>query len=113
MVRTGELDQRVTLQALDGTSDGMGGNMTAWANYPSTPMVWAKVAAGGGSERFEHDRMNATASYTFTVRYRDDIDENDRLLWDGVPYNIRQIKRHAGRELFLEIVTERGATNGA
>jgi len=104
----GKLDQRVTLQRSTGTADGIGGTTQTWANITTAPTVWAKVTPRIGREAMENGRMNASAIATFTIRYRDDITELDRLQWRGEAWNIRRIMRVSQRGLYLDIDAERG-----
>lgn len=106
----GQLDQRITLQSYTLAADGAGGQAKTWANFASVPNVWARVQPGVGSERFNEDRVNAIAPTIFTIRYRSDVDERHRIIWNSEEYNIRQVKRAGGRDLYLVIVADRGAS---
>lgn len=108
MSRPGQLDQQVTFQAATTTSDGGGGESKAWADFSTDPTVWADVQPMRGSEGLEGTAHNARGSYVFIVRNRTDVTELDRIMWDSVPYNIRNVKRRGGRELYLTIEAERG-----
>lgn len=108
MNKAGDLDQRITFQRFAGTPDGIGGMVQAWADVPTVPTVWAKVTPRLGSEGMEEGRTNATAMATFTVRYRADISETDRILWRGEPWNIRRVLRVSGRAQWIDIDAERG-----
>lgn len=108
----GQLDQRITFQRITTTSDGAGGSTVAWANLPSNATVWAKVqtrVGRVGREVMVEGRMTAQSPVTFTVHYRGDVSEMDRIVWAGENYQIRNVIRHGGRKLFLEIDAERGA----
>ena len=104
----GEADQRITFQRFAATADGIGGTTQAWANLASVPTVWAKVTPRIGNERMEDGRINASMTATFTVRYRSDITELDRLQWRGESWNIRRVMRKSASSLWLEIDAERG-----
>ena len=112
MADAGALDQRVTFQTRSATSDGMGGSSPQWANFASVPTVWARVMARSNREQFEGERNNATMQVHVTIRYRDDITEADRMLWNGEAYNIRGIMREGSRPLYLKFIAERGVTSG-
>lgn len=104
----GQADQRVTLQRFAETADGIGGTTQAWANFAATPSVWAKVTPRVGKEGMEEGRMNASLMATFTIRYRSDVTELDRIIWRGEAWNIRRIMRKSGRNLWLDVDAERG-----
>jgi len=109
MAKPGKLDQRITIEQLSLVSDGGGGFTKTWAGLSSAPIVWAHVKANSGREAFEDDRTNATMTATFTIRNRDDVQENDRIIWRSEFYNIRQVMREGVRSMYLRIVAERGA----
>lgn len=103
--RTGELDQRVTFQREVRHDDDMGGYSLSWENMFTT---WAHAHPMSGGEREHSDRLNAQASYRFVIRYRTDFDETNRIMWDGIPYNIRYIGTRGRRAAHIEITAERG-----
>lgn len=105
----GQLDQRITFQRLTATPDGGGGTVRAWANLASDATVWAKVLTRVGREVMVEGRITAQSPVTFTIHYRGDVSELDRILWNGEYYQIRNVIRRGGRKLFLEIDAERGA----
>lgn len=105
----GRMDQQITFQRKVQTPDGGGGVTEAWANFASNATVWAAVKTRVGREVMVEGRMTAQSPTTFTVHYRSDVSETDRILCDGEAYQIRNVIRHGGRKLFLEIDAERGA----
>ena len=107
-MRPGKMDQRVTFQAETRTADNMGGAVRTWSNFPSTPTVWARVIPQRGNETVNGERVDAEAMFTFVIRNRTDVSENDRMVWRGDYYNIRHIERRGTRELYLYINAERG-----
>lgn len=107
----GKMDQRITLQSFSSVSDGGGGFTKAWADLPSAPTVWADARPATGREQYTEGRDVATAMTVFLIRNRSDVNEECRVVWGGENYNIRDIKRAGGREMYLEIVAERGVSN--
>lgn len=105
----GKMDEQVTFQRKTATPDGGGGVTEAWANFASNATVWAAVKTRVGREVMVEGRMTAQSPTTFTIYHRDDVSELDRILWRGEAYQIRNVIRHGGRKLFLEIDAERGA----
>lgn len=106
--RTGELDQLITIQRETRTADGMGGASVSLTTVVSD--LWAHVRPRSGKERGAFDRVEASAMYLFVVRYRDDIRESDRVVWNGDTYNIRAILTRGARSNWLEFDAERGVT---
>lgn len=111
MTSTGDLDQRITFQAKVNTSNGAGGFRTAWADVADTPTVWAQALPLMGREISQESGDAATAEYKFTFRYRTDISEVDRIVWNGSNFNIRRVERTSGRELFTVAIAERGVAS--
>lgn len=111
MTEVGKLDQRVTFQRRTATPDGGGGETYAWANLAHNPTVWAHVVAKAGRETLTEGRMNASFTVLFHIHNRRDIDLRDRIMWQGVPYNIRGIRDEGGRALRLTIEAERGVAD--
>lgn len=104
----GKMDQKVTLQRLVRTPDGAGGTTTSWHDFASNARVWAEVQAKAGRETMTEGRMSATFTVLFLIYNRDDVTETDRIVWQGVTYNIRGIRRETGRAMRLVIEAERG-----
>lgn len=107
--RPGQLDQRVTIQRIERTSDGAGGETTAWADLAD---VWANVRPATGRETQIEGRIAATSSAIFTIRRRADLLDTDRIVWGDVAYNIRSIMIGSQREAYLMIEAERGVAQG-
>ena len=108
MTPIGRMDQLITLQRFTETPDGIGGVTRTWANFAAHPQIWANVRAKAGKEGMDEGRISATFTVLFTIHNRRDIEPTDRIIWQGVPYNIRGIRDEGGRTLRLVIEAERG-----
>ena len=104
--RPGELDQRITISREIRTNDDMGGEVITLTVIASCISAKVRQMSANESERFE--KLNATATNLFVVRYRDDIREDDRIMWGGEEYNIRSIVKEGSRRLYTEYYAERG-----
>lgn len=107
----GGMDQRITLQRIVRTPDGAGGELDSWQDYRLNPCVWAKVIAKAGREGISDGRMVASFVVLFEIWNRQDIDERDRIVWNGVTYNIRGLRQEGGRRPTLVIEAERGVAS--
>ena len=107
----GPLDQLITLQRKTATPDGGGGVTEAWADFASNANPWANVKAKAGREGLDEGRTNATFVVLFTIYNRADVTPLDRIVWQGVTYNIRGIRAEGGRKLHLVIEAERGVNS--
>ena len=83
-------DRIVELQARRVTRDALGGEVEGWAEIDK---VWANVDQTGTSEDFENDanRDVALRNSTIRIRWRDDVQESSRVVYDGFPWDIKGI----------------------
>lgn len=107
----GNLDQPITLQRFTRTADGGGGFTDVWADFAADPNPWAGVKAKAGREGLVEGQTTATFVVVFTLYNRTDVAELDRIIWNGVTYNIRGVLREGGRKLMLKIEAERGVNS--
>tara|TARA_R110002020_G_scaffold475207_1_gene709082 strand:+ start:6062 stop:6394 length:333 start_codon:yes stop_codon:yes gene_type:complete len=102
----GELDQYISIERLEYSSDGQGGQNSEVVSMGYDINCKSRPMTGNESERY--DKMNPTKINVFVIRYRDDLKETDTILWYGTKYNIRYIKDFGERSLYLEIFAEAG-----
>ena len=83
-------DRIVELQARRVTRDSFGGEVVSWSEIDK---VWANVNQTGVSEDFENaaDRDVALRNATIRIRWRDDVQETSRVVYDGFPWDIKGI----------------------
>jgi SPP1 family predicted phage head-tail adaptor len=107
----GELDRRITIQALTQTKDSEGGMVDDWADVST---VWAKVRNLSGNERrlTAEGGQAAEARTEFTIRYRSGLNERMRISYGGKKYNIRHINNYAEAREFLVITCDTGLNDG-
>lgn len=105
------LTERISFEVSAGIPDGGGGEVRGWQAHPSLASVRAGVSQGAVKESLVADRMAAVALVTFTIRARSGLDPRMRIIWQGVPYNIRGIHPAASRRRNMEIVAERGVAS--
>ena len=106
---SGELDQLVTFERATATADTGGGTTRVWANLASNPRSWAAVKSLRVSEKIDNGRMNATYLVEFRIRWRSDLTEADRIVWQSERYAIKGIRRGGFRNQFTLIEAERGS----
>lgn len=99
-MRTGRLDQKVTLSELVEGVDEFGAPIEEWQDRGS---VHADVIAQRGDESFEAARTSATRLIKVLMRWRDDVTTSWRLTWRGEDYDIVDVDRAERRrgELWL------------
>ncbi len=105
MSTAGRLRERVTIERPVRVSDGTGGESVSWAALGT---VWAEVASLAGSEVTQAERDEARGRYTVTMRHRDDVIADMRLVWRGKVLNIRGLRDPDGRRRWLAVSAEGG-----
>ena len=87
---TTRLDRIVELQARRVTRDSFGSEIEGWSEIDK---VWANVDQTGVSENFENESNRAVAlrNSTIRIRWRDDVQETSRVVYDGLAWDIKGI----------------------
>jgi SPP1 family predicted phage head-tail adaptor len=104
----GKLDQPITIERRTSTKSVSGGFIDTWSTWAT---VWAGVQAKAGREGLDEGRTNATFVVVFTIYTLSGLMESDRIIWGGVPYNIRGIRREGEQPLEVKIEAERGVAS--
>ena len=99
------LKHKVIIQKLELVADDAGGQTRTWKNMAE---VWAYLKQTSGSERFQNDRLTAIAGFTATIRYRNDITEVNRLVYDNKSYQIRSADNLEFANKWIEFSLEAG-----
>jgi SPP1 family predicted phage head-tail adaptor len=102
------LRQMVAIQRLNKTADGAGGWEKSWSSIGT---AHAYMRASGGGERFFADRLNMEIRYVAVIRYRENIQASDRIIYDGKAYQIRSIVDVEFKKKWLELSLEEGVAN--
>ena len=108
---SGDLNQVVSIQAFAETPDGAGGKTKVWSNVSA--VVYATIEPANGGEAFAQGVARNTQFYRVTVRWRSGVTPANRLLWNGVPLNIRTCGDPDGRGRALVMTAESGAAEPA
>lgn len=74
--RIAELDRRLVLEAPLNTPDDIGGVERSWV---FVDVIWARVMALSGLERFEGEREESAITHLITIRWRPDVTGAMRL----------------------------------
>ena len=87
---TTRLDRIVEIQSRRITRDAFGSEIVSWSEIDK---VWANVNQTGASENFENnaDRDVALRNSTIRIRWRDDVQETSRVVYDGFLWDINGI----------------------
>lgn len=101
-MQAGRLDRRIELRHVSKSLDTASGQtVESWPTAYAT--VWASKRDVRAREYFSAQQVNAEITTVFQIRYRSDVVATDRILCDGLSYNIHSIAE-IGRREGLEIM---------
>jgi SPP1 family predicted phage head-tail adaptor len=95
-VKAPRLDRRVTIQSRALAPDAQGQQIETWSEVAT---VWASKRDLRGREY----TTNAEVSTTFEIRYRADVTVLNRLVCEGITYDIQQVSE-IGRRVGLQLI---------
>ena len=98
----GQLDRRITIQSFTTTTDDFG---EVVKSFTTLAEVWAKVEEKRGNEGEDGNQLVATKRVEFFIRYRSDINEQMRIVYNNETYKIETILNADVRKAFQKIVT--------
>lgn len=99
-MRAGALDRRLELRHRVLTRDATTGEEVE--SFVAYETVWASKRDIRGREFFAAQQLNAETTTIWQIRYRSDVAYTDRIVCDGVTYNIvgiSEIGRRGGLEI--------------
>lgn len=99
--QAGQLDRRITIQTFSEVTDLFGQEVKVYSTLDS---VWANVVEKIGSEGEKGDMIAATKKVEFIIRYRTDVNEQMRILYNNNTYKIQAIQSADARKAFLKLV---------
>lgn len=101
MISAGEMDRLIQLQHGTATSDPQSNEpIRTFATYAT---IWAKMEFLRSTEGEAAAREYADYGLFFTVRFRSDIDAEDRIVFESENYQIIGRPREIGRRQGLKI----------
>ena len=98
-MRSGRLDRRLTLQRKTATENDYGEPVETWTTLAT---VWAEKIPVRGSERYAAMQTVAEVEERFKIRYRTGLTPLDRVICDGITYDVQgviEIGRREGWEI--------------
>lgn len=106
VVSISELHHRVRLEKPETGPDGGGGETVTWTPVAT---VWAKVEPIARSEESQAGARVSPQEYRVTLRHRDDITPNWRLVFRGGALAIRGLWPDASLNRYLILRCETGS----
>jgi len=101
--QSGQLDRRIVIQGYTTTTDAFG---EVVKSFTTLATVWAKVEEKSGKEGEDGNQIVASKKVEFFIRYRNDINEQMRIVYNNNTYKIHAIQSADAREAFQMIRCE-------
>lgn len=99
MIKAGKLDRQITIERQTETVAASGSVVKAWA---AVATVRAELVQRGSDEYLAGFGEAEAGGAVFRIRYLAGITPADRVIFDGVVYDINEIAEH-GRRRALEL----------
>ena len=99
--QAGQLDRRILIRDFTESTDTFGQEVKT---YRDLAYVWANVKEKVGSEGEDGDMIASTKKVEFIIRYRTDVNEQMRILYNSNIYKIQTIQNADARKAFLKLV---------
>jgi SPP1 family predicted phage head-tail adaptor len=103
-MRAGNRDRLITIQGKTATADSFGEPIEAWVDVDT---VWAEKKDLRGTELFAARQEVASVDTRFRILYRTDVTALNRILYEGIYYDIAAVLE-IGRREGLEIYASKG-----
>lgn len=108
----GQLNKQITIQQRATTKDAEGGMVDVWSDFAAD--IWAKKNNLSGNERqaTQQGGQRLEARTEYTVYYIEGVNNEMRIVDNGVKYNIRHVNNYMENNEFLIITCDTGGNNG-
>ena len=90
----GKLNRRIALQSNAPIQDTYGDMIESWSLIGN---VWAEMVSAKGSEKFTAQQDAGFDTVVWRIRYRSDLDNLDRVVYDGQNYDILGVNEEGYR----------------
>lgn len=100
-MRAGKMDSLITIQRYTRIVDEGGGSILTWTDLAT---LRAQIIQATTEEFIRGMGASDETAVIFRTRYFDDVQTKDRIVYDGVNHNIKEIKE-IGRGRGLDIRT--------
>lgn len=111
----GNRRERIHIQWKSATTDSMGGRVETW-QYAGSLWAAVKPVKAGEANGKKQAALRTQSAYQFTVDTRSTESRGatpvDRIVWQGRPYNIREVRLPASRTISTEIIADLDTTDG-
>ncbi len=102
------LDRRIRIEQRTSTQGADGGEVVVWVLRVE---LWAQVMHTRGQEALMAQQHTADAEVEFRIRWRADVRQTDRIVYDSQNYDVQYLAE-MGRRRKLRIVAKRPGGEG-
>jgi len=113
--KAGRAGHRIKIEQKSVTRTAAGDEVITWIDVitdTADNAIWAEVWPLKGREFFAAQQTQYAADVRFRVRYRADIGQAHRVIWDSEPYDIVSIVDVGAGRHTIEILAINGIRNG-
>lgn len=104
MIRSGELRERVTVQASAESRNSLGETTLTWSDFANR---WASVEGVSAREFLLNGQQDVSITHRVRMRYLEGMNQNMRLIWRGRTLDIVSLLEHNNRSEHELICSER------
>lgn len=104
-ITAGMLRNKLTVERLTRSADGMGGYTKSWS---SVQTAWMRLKPLSGSERLHAQHLEATTTHRAYCRATVDVQTEDRLTKGSRVFNVRAVLDLEERGKFYELDLDEG-----
>lgn len=94
MIRAGELNERVTIQAPTESRNALGETTLSWSDFTTR---WASVDGVSSREAIFNGKQDVNITHRVRMRFVSGLTQNMRLIWRGRTLDITSLLEHANR----------------
>jgi SPP1 family predicted phage head-tail adaptor len=106
----GQLRHKVRLETPAYTDDGQGGRTRAATPWTSLGYSWAAVEPLTSKDQFFAQHLQNRVSHRVTIRYRDDVTAECRVVFRSRTLTIRSLRNIDERDKEIELLCEENVT---
>lgn len=108
----GSLSQWIEIQRRSQGEDEIGQPIDSWERFAA---VWANPKGTTGMGTITRQQQGVAASinaYSFRIRFLEGITDDMRVVLNGVPFDIRQIRMDYANRDWTDLICEQGGNDG-
>lgn len=102
-MNAGQLNRKITIQALDTGVDAIGQPVNSWTTFAET---WANIRFLNGVESVKADAEVSVSKASIRIRYRQDVTNAMRVVGNGITYQIKAVFPDEAKRDHVDLVCE-------